>query len=86
MFQIGKREIELLYLVNSSKDGFNYRELIERFGYTERSFKYAVDLINSFLNENSQQACFVLDNKRCYLKNAPLSLKYTMDHITKELY
>ncbi len=51
MFQIGKREIELLYLVNSSKDGFIYRELIERFGYTERSFKYAVDLINSFLKE-----------------------------------
>lgn len=86
MFQIGKREIELLYLVNSSKDGFIYRELIERFGYTERSFKYAVDLINSFLKENSQQACFVLGNKRCYLKNAPLSMKFTMDHITKEQY
>lgn len=86
MFQIGKREIELLYLVNSSKDGFIYRELIERFGYTERSFKYAVDLINSFLKENSQQACFVLDNKRCYLKNPPLSMKFTLDHITKDLY
>lgn len=86
MFQIGKREIELLYLVNSSKDGFIYRELIERFGYTERSFKYAVDLINSFLKENSQQACFVLGNKRCYLRNAPLSMKFTMDHITKEQY
>lgn len=86
MFQIGKREIELLYLVNSSKDGFNYKELIERFGYTERSFKYAVDLINGFLKENAQQACFVLGNKRCYLENTPLSAKFTMDHITKDLY
>lgn len=86
MFQIGKREIELLYLVNSSKDGFIYKELMQRFGYTERSFKYAVDLINSFLKENSQQACFVLDNKRCYLKNTPLSMRFTLDHITKELY
>ena len=86
MFQIGKKEIELLYLTASSKGGFSYQELIERFGYTERSFKYAVDLINRFLKENSQQAYLSIDNRRCCLEHGPLPMDYTLGKIKKEFY